>query len=312
LRSTRKSVSLVNEPVKLPTSLAAFAGSLVAIGGCSGSSPRGAGPGSLDAGNNDAASALDAGHLGSSDSSTPVGSSDSSTTVFGGDAVAPPSTGDGGPGCPIATLGIPGVYGSGDVFMAWLMSQGESSSGNLDDQVLTPALLRPYKIVVAQDLSKNHAYSASEVSALSAWVNAGGGLMTLIGYQPTETPPEPTNVNALVAPYSMSYGFTAILPNVGITDWVHPHPVTQGITDVGFENGFAVQGSGTMLASGQGYEVLEVQNVGSGHVLMWGDEWITYDAFWTMNPQYQVQLFWQNIVNWMDPGGGCQVPNPPQ
>jgi hypothetical protein len=60
-----------------------------------------------------------------------------------------------------------------------------------------------------------------------------------------------------------------------------------------------------------GYNVLLAQDVGKGHVLMWGDEWITYNDQWTANPQYQVQQFWQNIVDWIDPGGHCKVPDPP-
>jgi hypothetical protein len=69
------------------------------------------------------------------------------------------SSGDGGgngAGCPIATIGVAGKYGQGDLFADWLSSQGQSASGNLGDQVLTAALLAPYKILVAQDVSMNH------------------------------------------------------------------------------------------------------------------------------------------------------------
>src|ERR1700723_1819224 len=85
--------------------------------------------------------------------------------------------GGGRAGCPIATIGAAGKYGKGALFADWLSSQGQSASGNLGDQVLTAGLLAPYKILVAQDVSMNHAYSASEVSALKAWVTAGGGFM---------------------------------------------------------------------------------------------------------------------------------------
>jgi len=63
-----------------------------------------------------------------------------------------------------------------------------------------------------------------------------------------------------------------------------------------------------MLANQGGYQVLEVLDVGSGHILTWGDEWISYDSFWSTNPQ--VPVFWQNIVDWFDPTGGCKVPIP--
>ena len=237
--------------------------------------------------------------------------------LISGDASTGPS-GDGGghgAGCPIATIGAAGKYGQGSLFTDWLSSQGQSASGNLGDQVLTASLLAPYKILVAQDVSMNHPYSASEVAALKAWVTAGGGFMTMLGYQPVLTPPEGTNVDLLLAPYGMNYGSVPILSDTAaanpVTNWVQ-HPVTQGITQIGFNNGFDVEGTGTFLANEQGFNVLEVQVVGIGHVLMWGDEWITYDAFWSQFPQFQVKQFWQNIVDWFDPNGGCSVPTPAQ
>jgi hypothetical protein len=253
---------------------------------------------------------------GSGGSASGSGSS-SGGSLFSGDA-STASSGDGGgrgASCPIATIGAPGKWGQGALFMDWLSTQGESASGNLGDQVLTASLLAPYKILVAQDLSKNHTYAASEVSALQAWITAGGGFMTMLGYQLAGTPPEGTNVNRLLAPYGMNYGGVPILGQMAganpVTNWVQ-HPVTQGITEIGFNNGFDVEGSGTMLANEQGHNVLEVQVVGSGHVLVWGDEWITYDSFWSQYPQFQVKQFWQNIVDWFDPNGGCTVPTPAQ
>ena len=41
-------------------------------------------------------------------------------------------------------------------------------------------------------------------------------------------------------------------------------------------------------------------------------EWITYDSEWSQHPDYQVQLFWQNIVDWFAPGAHCKVPTPPK
>jgi hypothetical protein len=268
----------------------------IAIGGCSSqtSSTHGSGSGGTSA-------------TGISSSGSSGSFASGSTSATGMFVTGSTSTGVGGNSCPIATIGVPGKYGQGDLFAAWLSSQGESPSGNLLDQVLTPALLGPYKILVAQDVSHNHAYSASEVTALDAWIHAGGGFMTMIGYQGPQ-PPEATNVNRLLAPSGISYGSQPILSGSAITNWVHPHPVTQGISNIGFDNGYAVQGPGTMLANQSGYQVLEVLDVGSGHILAWGDEWISYDSFWSTNPQ--VPVFWQNIVDWFDPTGGCQVPIP--
>jgi len=290
------------------TTVAAF----VSACGSSGSSSR-----FTDGGLSDA-STSSGGSSGSGSSSGGSASGSGSGTLISGDAATSSSgggDGGGGIGCPIATIGVPGQYGQGDLFMDWLSGQGESPSGNLGDQVLTASLLAPYKILVAQDVSANHSYSAGEASALQVWITAGGGFMTMLGYQPPLTPPEGTNVGRLLAPYGMSYGTVPILSDTAaanpVTNWV-AHPVTQGITEIGFNNGFDVEGSGTFLANEQSYNVLEVKVVGSGHVLMWGDEWITYDAFWSQYPQFQVKQLWQNIVDWFDPNGGCMVPTPAQ
>jgi hypothetical protein len=215
-------------------------------------------------------------------------------------------------GCRLATLGTTGPYPS-DVFSKWLDKTNDAGVAALLDQVLTPSLLSPYKMIVSLDISQNHHYSPQEVTVLENWVKAGGGFMTVTGYHGS---PEPQNVNALLVPYGMSYDVNLVL-NCGpapitcpINQWTS-HPITTGITSIGFGNGFAVLGSGKMLAHSGGYDVLEAKTYGSGHVVLWGDEWITLNENWIAHPEYQMQKFWQNIVDWMDPTSGCKVPMPP-
>ncbi|MDI1481236.1 hypothetical protein [Polyangium sp. y55x31] len=212
----------------------------------------------------------------------------------------------------IATLGLPGQWGNGDVFAQWLDTRSDNGAVSLNDQVLTKDLLDKYQVIVAQNLSElGRAYSAEEVTALSDWVKAGGGFMTLIGYG---DPSERTNVNTLLAAFGMSYAAQQILPKNGgatipVTNWVM-HPVTNGVTRVGVDNGYPVEGTGQTLATEQGYDLLKAQEVGSGHVLMWGDEWITYDTEWTEHPEYQLELFWLNAIKWLTPAKNCQVTIP--
>lgn len=212
----------------------------------------------------------------------------------------------------IATLGVKGTWGQGDVFATWLAARSDNGAAALADQTLTPALLAKYEVIVAEDVHNNHAYSPAEVQALQAWVANGGGFMTLIGYANAG---EAANVNTLLQPFGMSYGNTQILAKttsstVPITQWV-PHPIDLGVSAVGVDNGYAVQGSGTTIAMGGGYNVGNAQQVSKGHVFMWGDEWITYDSEWTAHPDYQVQLFWLNAIKWLTVQGTCQVPIPP-
>jgi len=183
---------------------------------------------------------------------------------------------------------------------------------DLKDKVLTKSVLAPFSVIVAQNVSEiGRTYSASEVSAMSDWINAGGGLLTLTGFAGSS---EVDNVNTLLVPYGMSYGTQSILFGGGhtlpVTHW-NTHPVTQGITRIGVDNGYPVLGAGTAIAS-EGFDVLKAREVGMGHVLVWGDEWITYDSEWSAHPDYQVQALWINILKWLSPATECQVPLPPK
>jgi hypothetical protein len=216
----------------------------------------------------------------------------------------------------IATLGVKGTSGQGDVFASWLTSRSDNGATDLGDQVLTADLLAKYQVIVAQNVKGNHDYSPDEAAALSDWVNKGGGFMTLIGYTNAG---EAHNVNRLLAPFTMSYTDEQILSKTGpntipITMWT-PHPIDTGVLQVGVDNGYPVLGSGDVIATGGGYDVAKVQVVGKGHVFLWGDEWVTYNSEWNDHPDYQVQLFWLNSIKWLTVAGQCQVaipPNPPK
>ena len=122
------------------------------------------------------------------------------------------------------------------------------------------------------------------------------------------------NVNLLLAPFGLSYGSQQILQKQGgntvpVTNWV-THPVTAGVQKVGVDNGYPVQG-GTVLASEGGFDVHAAATPSEGHVLVWGDEWITYDSEWSGHPDYQVEHFWLNAIKWLTPAKECQVAVPP-
>lgn len=212
----------------------------------------------------------------------------------------------------IATLGVKGTWGQGDVFSLWLNGKSTNGATDLAAQVLTPQLLAKYQVIVVQDVSKiGRAYSASEIQALGDWVNGGGGLLTLIGYG---DPPERTNVNSLLATFGVSYQATQILQKSGgstvpVSTW-SMHPVTAGITKIGVDNGYELGGAGTTIATEAGFAMLRAVEVQKGHVLAWGDEWITYNSEWNDHPDYQVARFWVNMIKWLTPAAECQVPIP--
>jgi len=209
----------------------------------------------------------------------------------------------------IATLGEPGRWGSGDVFSAWLGSRAVQGAVALGSEVITEELLAPYHVIVAEDVSiVGREYGEDEIAALSAWVEGGGGLMTLIGYADAT---EVQNVNRLLAPFGVGYAPEQILSRVGgqtiaITEWER-HPVTDLITAVGVDNGYPVTGEGLVYAREQGYDVGIATEAGMGRVSVWGDEWITYDSEWVDRTDYQVERFWLNTIKWLTPPFECQV-----
>lgn len=216
----------------------------------------------------------------------------------------------------IATLGQAGTWGDGDVFATWLDSRSANGATDLAGTVLTADVLAPYHIIVVQDVSViERSYEASEIDALKAWVDAGGGLMTLIGYG---DPDERINVNTLLEPFDIQYGETQIAqrqgdPTLPIGAWT-THPITEGVEFVGSDNGYPVEGnddSSTVIAeTDDGHPFGRVGMPGKGHVFVWGDEWITYNSEWVEHEDYQVELFWVNTIKWLTVTDECQVPVP--
>jgi hypothetical protein len=232
--------------------------------------------------------------------------------------------GDGGCAClRLATLGFNGQWGQGDVFGDWLQQKALLGVTNLGGGVLTADALAPFEVIIVQDVRAGTAgqagvgkgigrtYSAEEVQVLQQWVANGGGLATLTGYA---DPTEVGNVNSLLAPFGLSYGSTQILfggsgSTVPVTHWA-THPVSEGITRIGVDNGYPVLGGGTLVAwepnPGQ-YDVARAVDSSLGHVFAWGDEWITYNSEWNNHPDYQVARFWLNLLRWLVPPDQCQI-----
>jgi hypothetical protein len=70
--------------------------------------------------------------------------------------------------------------------------------------------------------------------------------------------------------------------------------------------------AGLTLARDASHHVaLQAGQPEDGHVVVWGDEWITYDSQWRAVHDQQVERFWLNILKWTSPSQVCQVPITP-
>ena len=225
----------------------------------------------------------------------------------------------------IATLGQIGPWSDGgNVFESWLNARSPLGATALNDEVLTPELIAPFNVVVVLHVDTNsisngdrvaaahHAFSDAETAPFGAWVQGGGGVVTTIGYTSDEAA-EFVNVNRLLAAVGMGYSATNLDLTGHVQEW-DEHPITLGVTNIFTDNGVEPAGTGVTVARGQadGQPALQVTETGSGRVVVWGDEWITYDSEWADVEEQQVELLWLNILKWLSPPLTCQVPIPPQ
>ncbi|HEV8244917.1 MAG TPA: hypothetical protein VGP93_04085 [Polyangiaceae bacterium] len=225
----------------------------------------------------------------------------------------------------IATIGTIGPWGTSTVFQDWLNTRGADAAVALGSQVLTSDLLAPFQVIVALNLATydfsykgqtyskgvDHLYTDAEASAMEGWIRGGGGLMGTIGYTRTEGA-EIANINKLLLFSGMGYD-PAHLDTAGdVTNWAS-HPTTSGMGTSRINNGVR-----PLITVGQtvGWDVgsravLQVDEIDNGRIALWGDEWITYDPFWTNVVDLDIELQWLNLIKWLTPPQQCQVPIPP-
>jgi hypothetical protein len=311
----------------LPSSGATGGSGSLAVGGSmgtAGSRPIGTG-GSIPVGSGGSAAAGSGtgGNAGSSGNGTPEvcdgldndGNGITDDVDAGGDGV-----------CDCLNIGTIGAIGpwsdGGNIFASWLDARTPQGAVELGDQELTSTLLAPLQVIVVLHAGTmaiendgvtapaHHAFSDAEAAAFAAWVENGGGVMTTIGYYGDEAQ-EVVNVNRLLAPAGLGYSTTRLELTNFVQRW-ESHPVTMGVTNIFTDNGVEPDGTGTDVAwGGEDRVALEVKQVQNGRVVVWGDEWITYDSEWEDVRDQQVELFWLNVLKWLSPPTTCQVPIPP-
>lgn len=217
----------------------------------------------------------------------------------------------------IASIGAGGVWGGQSVFRSWPNNRAQNPVIALGDRVLTDELLEPYHVIVLLDvaatpdgvetieLPPHHMFSAEEVAAFERWVRAGGGVATTIGYR---APVEVDNVNRLLAPFGMGYSTTDADLHGYVETW-QAHPVTAGVRKILTQGGVRPDGSAglTLARDSLGRAALQVTQTPDARIVVWGDEWITYDTQWQAREDQQVEPLWLNLLSWLSPSVMCQA-----
>jgi hypothetical protein len=221
----------------------------------------------------------------------------------------------------IASLGTLGTWGGTTAaLMNWLNTQSSATVAQYTTKpTLDAAFLSQYNVIIVQllgDMGGPYwSFTPAEISALSDWVHAGGGLITMSGYQPNAGEVDP--LNQLLSFTDVSYNKDDILftcPNnqcncwggtVPVGPW-QPGPIGQNITEIGAFHGRSINpgsatidafsttttpvstadsgtgdsGTGTGDASTTTTVYAAHEDIGMGHLFAWCDEWVTYTSQW--------------------------------
>jgi len=263
----------------------------------------------------------------------------------GSDCVCPPFN--------VAVIGKPGTWGavrnadSDTALQDWLntSSAGTAKADNFKNRVkLTPDFLATYNVIILASLSDDSnagpfwKFDNSEVAAFQAWVESGGGVISLTSYSGDGTEVDPTN--QLLAFSGISYNKDGLYATCvdwrvcscahanTLSTWIKTDPVianlSSNVTWVGLDNGRSINAPADahVAATVDGPKnALVGKLVGKGHVLAYADEWITYTSQWsgTGNPSssdltcagflpqnvFQVPQFWYNMIRWSQPSATC-------
>jgi hypothetical protein len=227
---------------------------------------------------------------------------------------------DGATGCGqlrIGILGLPGDDASSN-FQAWLVSSGTSvaSIQTTSTDTLTAAELAPFDVVILNKLQRD--YTPAEAALFAAWVQAGGGVAAMSGFENDTT--TDWHANTLLAPLEIAYA-DPLFVSGPVTDFA-TQPVTTGLTSVTFEGGYAIADLGGTAstrtpiaflpyssADGGDLPVGYAVTMGNGRAFAWGDEWIQFDSQWSTIPQ--IKQLWVQVFGWIAPSTKCAL-KPPQ
>jgi len=213
--------------------------------------------------------------------------------------------------CDCLTIGIVGRAGANnsDSFQGWLEERGSTVTRFAEESVegrLAAEDLEQFDVLFLDWVSGD--VTEEDISAIKSYVETGGGLLSLTGY--TNDYVDAGTRNELLGEFSAGYDL-----NSGYLSATPPqfleHVLTDGVEQVAFHGGLPVFGpeaAEVFAEDSDGRPIgLALQHDG-GRILLWGDEWITFDSEWKSLPG--VETLWRNAMTYLGPQDTCQVPLP--
>jgi hypothetical protein len=254
----------------------------------------------------------------------------------------------------IASIGRPAHYGMTDAFQNWLNTKSSATINLIVNRTtITKELLAPYDVIILQamedkDFGPFWKFDAAEAAALADWVKAGGGLISLTGYEEDGAEVQP--VNQLLSFSGISYNQDNILNmclgtvpcscwgnSVQAVGWNAASPISANVKQVGAWRGRSINaGTGQVVAKDREYNIAVTKEVGKGKVFVYADEWVTFTTQWLATDQmqaidmnsncydpvkmemmtsdkvFQIPQFWYNAIRWVSPPTQCDftIDNP--
>jgi hypothetical protein len=254
----------------------------------------------------------------------------------------------------IASIGRPAHYGTTDAFQNWLNTKSSATINLIVNRTtITKELLAPYDVIILQamedkDFGPFWKFDAAEAAALADWVKAGGGLISLTGYE--EDGAEVVPVNQLLSFSGISYNQDNILNmclgtvpcscwgnSVQAVGWDPASPISANVKQVGAWRGRSINpGSAKVVAKDRDFVIAVTEEIGKGKVFVYSDEWVTFTTQWLATDQmqmidmnspcydpmtmqmmtsdkvFQIPQWWYNVIRWVSPPSQCDftIDNP--
>ncbi|MBN2804852.1 MAG: hypothetical protein JXR91_17280 [Deltaproteobacteria bacterium] len=236
------------------------------------------------------------------------------------EGVLPPATKeDPANGCYCLRMGVIGIFDSGanagdqdvSTFMDWLNNDSSAVVTMINGKPeINEAFLNDYDILLFTAQTDQldgtwWSYSPDESAALKKWIEDGGGIITVTGFEGMSSTKEVAATNSILEPATgISYNDDKILDScpADITDvtsnctcWTLPrttvppirnfnpdHPISKDVSAIGSFWGYSINApdGSEIVASENGANTIVATEIGKGRAVSIADEWPLFTKLW--------------------------------